>query len=281
MLWFVLLSSCVAVAILFGFSLRWMFAGFKKYETGFKQLTQKNLSDFFLFFDPLQLWTSAILLCLFTVLLAWLLFDSVVLAVLAGSVMLLAPRYVLSVLRQRRLDLFDRQLPDMLLSLSGALRAGTGVQNALKLLVETAPVPLSQEIGLVQREQRLGVSFEQALDNLAQRMPSEATGLVVSALKIATQSGGNLSEALDRISLTLRSRIQIQGRIKALTSQGKMQAWVMSSLPLGLMLVLNMIDPESMHYLWSTPMGWAVLGVIAVLEVAGAWMIRRIILIDI
>lgn len=281
MIWLVLALLSVAAAILFWFALQGLLAAFRKYEHDFKHLTQKNMSDFFLFFDPVQLWTVALLMGAFTVVLIWFLFNSLPVAVATGLVVLLAPRHVLSLLRQRRLNLFDRQLPDMLLSLSGALQAGTGVQNALKLLVEEAPAPLSQEIGLMQREQRLGLSFEQALDNLAQRMPSEATSLVVSVLKIATQSGGNLSEALDRISLTLRSRIQIQGRIKALTSQGKMQAWVMSCLPVGLMLVLNLIDPASMRFLWETPMGWAVLAIIVVLEVAGAWMIRKIVSIDI
>lgn len=281
MIWFVLVLCSVAAAILFWFALKWLLVAFRKYEYDFKHQTQKSMSDFFLFFDPVQLWTLAVLMGMLTVILIWLLSNSLPIAVVMGLVVLMAPRHVLSVLRKRRLDRFDRQLPDMLLSLSGALQAGTGVQNALKLLVEEAPSPLGQEIGLMQREQRLGLSFEQALDNLAQRMPSEATGLVVSVLKIATQSGGNLSEALDRISLTLRSRIQIQGRIKALTSQGKMQAWVMSSLPVGLMLVLNLIDPQSMLFLWSTPMGWAVLAVIVVLEVAGAWMIRKIVSIDI
>ncbi len=281
MIWFVLVLCSVAAAILFWFALKWLLIAFRKYEHDFKHQTQKSMSDFFLFFDPVQLWTLAVLMGVLTVILIWLLSNSLPVAVVMGLVVLMAPRHVLSVLRKRRLDRFDRQLPDMLLSLSGALQAGTGVQNALKLLVEEAPSPLGQEIGLMQREQRLGLSFEQALDNLAQRMPSEATGLVVSVLKIATQSGGNLSEALDRISLTLRSRIQIQGRIRALTSQGKMQAWVMSSLPVGLMLVLNLIDPQSMRFLWVTPMGWAVLAVIVVLEVAGAWMIRKIVTIDI
>ncbi len=281
MIWFVLVLFSVATAILFWFALKWFMAALRQYEHDFKHQTQKSMSDFFVFFDPVQLWTVAVLMGALTVIFIWFLSNSLPVAVATGLVVLMAPRHVLSVLRKRRLDLFDRQLPDMLLSLSGALQAGTGVQNALKLLVEEAPTPLRQEIGLMQREQRLGLSFEQALDNLAQRMPSEATGLVVSVLKIATQSGGNLSEALDRISLTLRSRIQIQGRIKALTSQGKMQAWVMSSLPVGLMLVLNLIDPESMRFLWGTPMGWAVLAIIVVLEVAGAWMIRKIVSIDI
>jgi|LSQX01.1.fsa_nt_gb tight adherence protein B len=281
MIWFVLVLCSVAAAILFWFALKWFLSAFRKYEHDFKYQTQKSLGDFFLFFDPVQLWVLAVLMGALTVILVWLLSNSLPVAVVMGLVMLMAPRHVLSVLRKRRLERFDRQLPDMLLSLSGALQAGTGVQNALKLLVEEAPSPLGQEIGLMQREQRLGLSFEQALDNLAQRMPSEATGLVVSVLKIATQNGGNLSEALDRISLTLRSRIQVQGRIKALTSQGKMQAWVMSSLPVGLMLVLNVIDPQSMRFLWETPIGWVVLAVIVVLEVAGAWMIRKIVSIDI
>ena len=155
------------------------------------------------------------------------------------------------------------------------------MQNALRLFAEDSPAPLSQELGLLVRGQRLGLSFEQALDNLCTRMPSESTQLMVSSLKIAQQTGGNLANALERIAATLRSSLQIQGRIKALTSQGKMQAWVMSLLPVFLLFVLNYLDPEAMHYLWNSWLGWSVLGLILLLEGLGMWMIRKIVAIDV
>lgn len=131
------------------------------------------------------------------------------------------------------------------------------------------------------REQRMGVSFEQALNNLYQRVPTESLSLIVSALNIAAQSGGNLAENLERISTTLRMRLHLLGRVRALTSQGRMQAWVMASLPLALAFVLHWLDPESMSALWHTPAGWAVLFLIVVLEASGIFFIRRIVQIDV
>src|SRR5690606_18999795 len=199
------------------------------------------------------------------------------LALAAAGVVLAAPRWALGHLRRRRQSRFDEQLPDLLLSLSGALRAGSSVQAALHHIVPQAPVPLSQEFGLVLREQRMGVPLEQALANLQERMPSEGTGLVVSSLSIALGNGGNLAETLERIAATLRARTQLRVRVAALTSQGRLQAWIMACLPLALALVLDHLDPQSMALLWHTPAGWAVLAVVAVLELAGIALIRRIV----
>ena len=131
------------------------------------------------------------------------------------------------------------------------------------------------------REQRIGVSFDTALDNLNARMPSEATALVVASLRVAAQTGGNLAEALEGISETLRARLQLQGKVRALTAQGRMQAWIVGSLPILLAVVLDYMEPEAMALLWHTPLGWGVLLVVAVLETTGVVMIRRIVNIDI
>ncbi len=131
------------------------------------------------------------------------------------------------------------------------------------------------------QEQRMGLSFEAALSNLGARLPSQGTALVVSALRVAMHSGGNLSETLERIASTLRARLYMQGRIRALTSQGRMQAWVMAALPLLLALVLDYLDPDAMALLWHTPMGWAVMAVVLLLETGGMLLIRRIVAIDV
>jgi tight adherence protein B len=103
----------------------------------------------------------------------------------------------------------------------------------------------------------------------------------VSSLKIASQSGGGLAETLDAIAGTLRARLQLLGRIRALTAQGRMQAWVMAGLPFVLALALSYLDPQSMAALWSSMTGWAVLGAIVILELAGILFIRRIVNIEV
>jgi tight adherence protein B len=281
MIWAVLLFVVIFIAVVF-ILLHQIFGRiFKNWEDRVKTDTTRRLQDFFLFIDPSALWSGNVVLSLSLACIAWALSGLWWAAMIIGLLIFLAPNWLIARLRRRRLAQFDGQLPAMLLALAGALRAGAGVQAAIGQITVQAAAPLSQEFALVQRQQRLGISFEQSLDDLFVRMPSESTGLLVSALKIATQSGGNLAEALERIAQTLQARQQIQGRIRALTSQGKMQAWVMVGLPLLLIMVLNMLDPAAMSPMWSHPAGWIVLGIIFLLEALGIWLILKIVNIDI
>lgn len=281
MIWAVLLFVAIFIAVVF-ILLQQIFGRIvKNWEDRLKTDTTRRLQEFFLFIDPSALWSGNVVLSLSLACVAWALSGLWWAAIMVGLLVFLAPNWLVARLRRRRLAQFDGQLPAMLLALAGALRAGAGVQAAIGQITGQAAAPLSQEFGLVQRQQRLGISFEQSLDDLFVRMPSESTGLLVSALKIATQSGGNLAEALERIAQTLQARQQIQGRIRALTSQGKMQAWIMAGLPLLLMVTLNMLDPVAMYPMWFHPAGWIVLAIIFLLEAMGIWLILKIVNIDV
>ncbi|MNI66523.1 Bacterial type II secretion system protein F domain protein [compost metagenome] len=183
-------------------------------------------------------------------------------------------------LRRRRARRFEQQLPMALLMLASALRAGVALPTSLRHVVEQSGAPLAQEFGLMLREQRLGVPWDTALGNLQSRMPADSTSLVVAAMRIAAQTGGNLAEALESIAQTLRARLQLQAKLQALTSQGRLQAWIVGALPLVLLAVLNELEPEIMGLLWHTPMGWGVLAMVAVLETAGVLLIRHIVRIE-
>ena len=281
MIWVALTCIMIFIALVFVL-LQGVFGKMlKNREMRIKTETAQRLQDFFVFVDPSALWSGNIVLTLLLALVVWIISGLWWLAAMAGVLVFLLPNCLVHRMRQRRLAQFDRQLPDMLLALAAALRAGSGVHAALSRITAEAVPPLSQEFALMQRQQRLGVSFEQSLDHLFLRMPTQASGLFVSALKIASQSGGNLAEALERIATTLQSRLQIQDRIRALTSQGKMQAWVMAGLPLVLMLVLNALDPAAMAMMWHHPAGWLVLGLILFLETLGLWFILKIVNIDV
>lgn len=275
------LAAAVAAAVMAWFIQRGMRTALLRYRQAFTQTARLQLSEFFLFIDPMQLWVANLVLCIVVAVLAAILTGSpiAVLAGVAGCIFL--PRRWVRHLRRQRLRRFDAQLPDALLALASALRAGAGMGGALREIVGEAPVPLAQEFGLLMREQRLGVPFDTALANLAVRMPSEATSLVVSALRIATDTGGNLAEALERIASLLRARLHMEGRVDALTAQGRMQAWVVGCLPLLLALVLHRLEPEAMAKLWSTPVGWATVAAIVLMEFTGLWLIRRIVSIDV
>ncbi len=182
---------------------------------------------------------------------------------------------------QRTRRMFDEQWPDCLGMVSGALRAGLTLNGAMSSVVGDLPFPMSREVGIMLRDQRLGVPLNRVLADLARRMPTRTTVLVTSAMAIASETGGGLAETLERTSKTARRQLNMESKIDALTAQGKLQTWVVGAMPILLLLVLTQMEPEAMHLLWTTPMGWAVCAVIAVLEACGVFMILRITTIDV
>jgi tight adherence protein B len=125
------------------------------------------------------------------------------------------------------------------------------------------------------------MALEEALDTMARRLKLEEVDLVVTALTIARDIGGNLAETLDRLAGTLRTKAMIEGKIRSLTSQGKLQGMVVGALPVGMAFVLSAMEPEAMQPLFHTWWGWAVVAVIGVLELVGFLMIRKIVNIDV
>ena len=123
--------------------------------------------------------------------------------------------------------------------------------------------------------------MEEALDNLAERVQTEEMDLFVSAALIAQEVGGNLSEILQRLSETIRRKLEMEGKIKALTAQGVLQGYVVTALPFMIMLALFFVEPEATQPLFSSLLGWLFLGVIVVLQVIGGITIRKIVRIDV
>jgi tight adherence protein B len=276
---FALLAGSVALAT-------WWLLGradraWTRYEDRVRDETRRTLDASFLFLDMAQLRPAVAGLGLILMLaVAWLAGRWWgVLPVLAG--LLCAPPLILRHVRRRRARRFDAQLPDLLQALAGALRAGAGVQPALRHLVAQSGPPLSQEFGLLLREQRLGLGFQDALLQLRDRMPTESCDLVVSALGIAARTGGGLADTLESIARTLRARQRWLGRVEALTAQGRMQSRIMAGLPAALALVLSRLEPEAMALLWQTWYGWIVLMTILALEGVGLLWIRRMVAIEV
>lgn len=255
--------------------------GLLKYREQFTQGTNLRLREMFLFMDPERLYALHLVFVLVVLLLVWFASGSwpVVLAMGVASVLL--PRLLLNWMRRRRLDMIEAQLPDALLVMAGSMRAGTSLSAAIQQLVQEGRAPITQEFSLVLREQRLGVSLDQALTNLDERVPVQAMTLSISAMRIATETGGGLAEALERAATTLRGKLAMEGKIRALTSQGKLQAIVVGLLPLVLLLVLLRMEPQDMGKIFTTQIGWGVLLVIFLLEFFGVTLIRKIVAIDV
>ncbi|MBI2970022.1 MAG: type II secretion system F family protein, partial [Gammaproteobacteria bacterium] len=200
--------------------------------------------------------------------------------VLAGLIAL-APTMIYRNMRKKRLRKFEQQLPDALIMVSGAMRAGASLNIAMEGLVKEQAPPLSQEFELLMREQRIGVEFEKSLDHMEKRIPLQDFAMLASALRINREIGGNLAEIIESLGETLRRKHQMEGKIQSLTAQGKLQGIVMTGLPVLLGVLLYFLEPQSMEKLWSTWYGYITLAVIIVMEVLGYLFISKITRIDV
>lgn len=273
------ISATVLVAAIL--LLRLSASGFAGYHRNFTQRSEGALREAFLFVDPERIFRYLLAGALVLPAALWYLSGSFVPALLGLGVIFVLPRLSYAVMARRRKALILVQLPDAMLMLSSAMRAGTSLQTALDIVVKETPAPLAQELGVVAREQRLGVALEDALDSMATRLKLEDLDLIVAAMTIAKQVGGNLAETLDRLAGTLRAKQAMEGKIRALTSQGKLQGLVVGALPIVLVVAFWMMDPVSMMPMFTKWWGWCVVALIVLLEAAGGFMIKKIVSIDI
>ena len=184
-------------------------------------------------------------------------------------------------LDSRRRAKFNSQLPEALATMSNALRAGFSVSQAFDSVVEQAEKPMSEEFAILQRQLRVGMSFEEALESMSGRVGSEDLSLVTTALIISRKTGGNVTEIFDRISDTIRSRMRIERKVKSLTAQGRMQGLIVSAMPLFLGIVMAVLKPGLMLPFLASAAGVASVAATMALVAAGWLMIRKIIRIDV
>lgn len=275
------LGTVVAVTLLSWASIEIATAAVHAHREAFTRRAQLTLRELFVFVDPRKFYVMHMAIVLGTFIVLWLGSGNPLFALAVAASVLFAPRLVLRWIRRRRLEKIEAQLPDALLSLAGALKAGLSLTNAMSHLVREQRPPLSQELDLVLREQRLGVPLDDALANLARRVPLQSVILWVSAMRIANETGGSLGEALERAADTVRAKLAMEGKIRALTAQGKLQAWIVGLLPVALFFVLIRLEPQMMSLLWTTRIGWGVLVAVAFLEAMGILLIRKIVAIDV
>jgi tight adherence protein B len=175
-----------------------------------------------------------------------------------------------------RLKAFNKQLPDTIVLLSNSLRAGSSFLQSIELVSREGGPPMSEEMGRVVREVNLGLGMEEALANLVRRIKSDDLDLMVTAIGIQQQVGGNLAEILDTIAFTIRERVRIKGEINTLTAQGRVSGYLVAFLPIGLGAALNAINPAFMQPLFTQTIGRILMGVGLVMMTIGFLAIRKI-----
>ncbi len=182
---------------------------------------------------------------------------------------------------KKRINKFELQLVDGLTLIANALKAGASFSQAVEVMVKETRPPLATEFSRFLKETRVGASVEGALDNLSRRGRSEELKIAVVSINIARQAGGNLSEILLHTADTIRERERIKGKIESLTSQGKMSGMVVGALPLGLAMILYVVDPIMMDPLFHSFIGQMVMLVVLLMEFVGFKWINKIVNIDI
>jgi tight adherence protein B len=191
------------------------------------------------------------------------------------------PIFYLRYKRSRRLRAFTEQLPDVLTLLVGALQAGYGLAQALEALVEQLPPPASTEFARVMRATTLGLPLQRALTEMSQRVPSDDLNLIVTAINVQYEMGGNLAQTLETIGQTVRDRLRMLREIRVLTAQQRLTGYVLAGLPFVVGFALFMINPEYMGLLFEP--GWIRIlpASAAVMQVVGFFVIRRIVDIEV
>lgn len=253
---------------------------YEQYQERYVAKSMNDLSDMFLFIDARQMLVLNIAsMCLMGIL-SYILFNPI-LCVGATIFGFFLPMLMVKHYRKRRIKKFNVQLVDALQAMANAFKAGLTFPQAIEHVAREALPPLSQEFGLFVKEVKLGVPLEEALINMAKRVGSDDLELVVVSTNIARQLGGNMAEMFETISTVIRERFRLEGKIDALTSQGKLQGWIVASMPAVLGMVLNAMRPDLMEPMMNHIFGYILVTVIAIMEILGILIIRRIVNIDI
>jgi tight adherence protein B len=208
---------------------------------------------------------------------AWLFASMILIDVPAGVALGMLPYGVLSFRKARRIGAFNAVLAESIDMLARALRAGHSVAGAMEMLAANAQEPAASEFGEIFKQQNLGLPMRDALMQLLDRVPSADLRVLVTAILVQRDTGGNLAEILDRTVFVIRERLRIQGEIQVQTAQGRLTGWILSALPVVMLVLLNLLNPGYSSIMLSDPFGrkliYASVGMLAV----GTLIIRRIV----
>jgi tight adherence protein B len=209
------------------------------------------------------------------------LFNNIILLLVGGALGYIAPKSWVKRKIKQRIEKFNLGLPDMISTIIGSLRSGYSFAQAFKTVVEECDAPVKDEIGLLLKEMNYGITMEDALNNLNLRMPSSDLELMIQAVLIQRQVGGNLAGVLEIILGTIRDRNRIQRNVRTLTSQGRLSGRVIGLLPLVLGLVIFLINPEYISILFSSPIGILIISIGLVSGIIGFILINKLTKIEV
>ncbi len=199
----------------------------------------------------------------------------------AGVAMGALPLFYVLNAKRKRLITLEQQLPDALDLMGRALRAGHAFSSAMKMVGDEMPEPVAGEFRTTFDELNYGISLQDALQNLATRVPSDDLRYFVIAVLIQRETGGNLTELLDSISALIRARLKLMGMIQVLSAEGRLSAWILGLLPFFMGFYMYLVNAKMMSLLWTDPFGIKLVWSMLVIMVIGVYWMRRVIRIHV
>jgi tight adherence protein B len=203
--------------------------------------------------------------------------GAVVFSVALGSIAGAAPLAFVLQKRAQRFDRFEERLPDALDMMVSALRAGHSFTSAMGTAAREASEPVAGEFRICFDEQNFGLELRAAMMNLATRIPVEDVRMLVTAVLIQKESGGNLAEIMEKTANIIRDRFRLKRQIRVYTAQGRLTGWILAVLPIVLGMGLYLVSPDNMSLLWKRPVGVKLLWTASIMTLIGALIIRKII----
>jgi tight adherence protein B len=270
------LSVFFAIGLLCWIAARIFMEAMHKYEQIYVEKTSRTLTGMFIFMDPRRLFYLNILVFIIATLIVFCLTQNPFIIGIVSVLSFFLPKIWISLQRRQRLQKFESQMVDTLVMMAGSLRSGMSVLQAIELVEKEQDPPTSQEFGLVLREYKVGVHLEEALEHLAKRFALDDLSMMVISLNIALEAGGDLTEILDTLAELMRQRKKLDGKIRSLTAQGKLQAAVVTLLPTAIGLMMYFMDQAMMMRMFTTTLGMVLLGIMITLQTLGFIMIRKI-----
>ncbi len=259
----------------------WMIArffteGYGAFEKEYMSRASKTLTEMYVFYDVRKIFVVNLVLMFLFFLIGTAISGNFLIGLFMGGIGYFIPKVFILQARKRRLKKFDTQLIDGLVVLSNALRSGMNLVQAIEVVEYEMLPPISQEFGLVIRENRLGVNIEEALDNLARRLPLEDLKLLVTSINIVHSMGGNLTEIFDSMAEVLRERNELKGKTDALTSQGKLQGLIVGLMPTVVGVIMYLMDPPAMIRMFTNIWGIISIGIMLGLQITGFFILKKI-----
>jgi len=208
--------------------------------------------------------------------LTFLLFGELSIACLSGLIAGAIPPAALAVYDAKRKAMFLDQFVDVLVMLSNSLRAGFNMSQAVRIVADEMPTPASEEFACIRRECELGASLDVAFDRLGDRMPSESVRIFVTAVNVSLRSGGDITKVFDNIVTAIRERERVEQRVRTMTSEARMQGYVIAAMPLGVLLGCWFWKPEAVLWMLQSPKGMLLLFLGLGLNVVGLALMSKL-----